>query len=221
MKSAGGSSSDILTPAERAAVVNGYDNGLRQMDDVVRGIFEKLTAYMKSALVFISGDHAEGLGEHGRYAHSTFIYPEVLHIPLFIYDTSDRKYPAIPFANQTDIAATAVAGVGLPVPDSWEGIDLASGRQRQWSFAENYHRHEVPCRVAFLRADKGLFYLLNCRPGEEQVFNLSSDPLGLRDIRASVDPAILAAMRARLNEVYPDYRNYNVWKLRPSLLSEQ
>ena len=41
------------------------------------GVFEK-------AVLVVTGDHGEGLGEHGEKTHGFFVYNSTLHVPLFI-----------------------------------------------------------------------------------------------------------------------------------------
>jgi hypothetical protein len=205
----GSRGTDPLSPEEHQAAVNTYDNGLRQMDDTLRRIFERLDAkgYLDNALVLIASDHAEALGEHGMYVHGAHLYPEFLRIPLFIYDRSGRTYPPIPLASQVDIAATAAAAAGLPIPPSWEGIDLQGPVQRRVAFAQNTRLHEIPCRGVFQRPASTLYYLMACRGGREELYDLGADSLGSRNIRDGADPALLGDMRRELREAFPDFSN--------------
>ena len=206
------SRSGPLSDEQLEAMENAYDNGLVQMDDFIRQIFKKLDAkgYLKGSLVFISGDHAEALGRHGVIAHGNDISPETLRVPLFIYDNSGKSYPPLRFASQIDIAATAVARLGLTKPPEWDGIDLAGNAARQWSFVENYLFDNEPCRGVYY-LESALYYFYACKRGLSQVFNLSEDPLGTKDLSATIDPALLQTMRVKLNHRYPTFRNLNIW----------
>ncbi len=201
-----------LSDQQLDAMTNAYDNGLLQMDDFIRQIFEKLDAkgYLKGSLVFFTGDHAEALGRHGEMAHGHVILPETLHVPMFIYDRSGRPYPSLPFASHTDIAATAVARLGLTKPPEWDGIDLAGSAAREWSFAENYLFDDEPCRGVY-HLEGALYYLHVCKSGRSQVFNLSDDPAGLKNISATIDSKLLEMMRDRLKQRYPVFRNLDIW----------
>jgi hypothetical protein len=199
---------NTLSPEEQAAAINAYDNSLRQADDMIRRIFGSLRAkgYLDDAIVVISSDHGEALGEHGLYAHGSYLYPEFLRIPLFIYDDK-RTYPPIAFASQTDIAATVVAAVGLPRPTSWEGRDLHSGEPRVTSLVQNSRKHEHPCRGIFQSADGHLHYLFECVRYPGGMFNLTRDPLGSTDISKTVDPAIRRALQQQLHQAFPVVKN--------------
>lgn len=199
---------NTLSPEEQAAAINAYDNGLRQTDGMIRHIFGALRAkgYLDDAVVVISSDHGEALGEHGLYAHGSYLYPEFLRIPLFIYDAK-RTYPPIPFASQTDIAATVAAAVGLPRPASWDGRDLHAGETRVTSLVQNSRRHEHPCRGVFQRTDGSLYYLLECAKYPSGLFDLSRDPLGSTDMSQTIDPTIHEALQRKLHQAFPVVRN--------------
>ncbi len=207
-RSRGVSARNTLSPEEQAAAINAYDNGLRQADDMIRRLFEGLRAkgYLDDAIVIISSDHGEALGEHGVYAHGSYLYPEFLRIPLFIYDTK-RTYPPIPFASQTDIAATIAAAVGLPRPASWEGRDLHGEPPRVTSFVQNARKQEHPCRGIFERTGVSLYYLLECATYPGGLFDLGRDPLGQVDLQETVDPALREALRRKLHHAFPVVRN--------------
>ncbi|MPZ34531.1 MAG: sulfatase-like hydrolase/transferase [Rhodospirillales bacterium] len=201
--------SNTLSKEDRAEAINAYDNDLSQMDGMLRRIFDGLDrkGYLDNALVFISSDHGEALGEHGIYSHGVYLYPEFTRIPLFIYDNAGRSYPPIALASQTDIAATAVAAVGLPIPPSWDGLDLHGARQREISFAQNSRLHEKPCRAVFYRAAGELYELMSCQRLPEVVFNLTRDPLGAYDISDTIAPEILADMKRALTAAFPVFKN--------------
>jgi arylsulfatase A-like enzyme len=199
---------NTLSPEEQAAAINAYDNGLRQMDGMIRSIFGSLRrkGYLDDALVVISSDHGEALGEHGVYLHGSYLYPEFLRIPLFIYDDR-RAYPPRAFASQTDIAPTIVAAVGLPQPPSWEGRDVHAGEPRVASLAQNSRLDEYPCRGAFRHAGGSLYYLQQCAKRPGFLFNLSRDPLGATDISRTVDPTLRDALEQQLHQAFPVFEN--------------
>lgn len=208
IRSRGVAGRNTLSPEEQAAAINAYDNGLRQTDDMIRRIFGSLRGkgYLDDAIVVISSDHGEALGEHGIYSHGTYLYPEFLRIPLLIYDER-RTYPPIAFASQTDIAATIAAAVGLPRPASWDGRDLHAGEPRTTSFVQNSRKHEHPCRGIFQRTEGQLYYLFECVTYPSGMFDLTRDPLGSTDISQTVDPAIRKALQQQLHEAFPVVRN--------------
>jgi len=117
---------------------NYYDNGLLQFDSVVDDLLSTLDqrGYLGDALVIVTGDHGEMLGEHGFYGHAATVYRPVLDIPLLILRFGYEGPEFIPraFISQVDIAPTILQELGLPVPTSWSGIGLHGPSEREFVF---------------------------------------------------------------------------------------
>lgn len=75
-------------------------------------------------LIVFTGDHGEGLGDHGEASHSLFAYEATLRIPLVVWGpgvaagTSDR------WARHVDILPTLLDAAGLTVPGDLPGRSL-------------------------------------------------------------------------------------------------
>ena len=63
------------------------------------GYLKQQQLYQKT-LVVLSGDHGEGLGEHGEKTHGFFIYNATLHVPL-IFHLPQRSVPSVRDAQRT------------------------------------------------------------------------------------------------------------------------
>jgi hypothetical protein len=57
-----------------------YDRVLAQCDAMLADV----TAFAKGAIVIVTADHGEGLGEHGHLNHSTDLYDSQIHVPLVL-----------------------------------------------------------------------------------------------------------------------------------------
>jgi arylsulfatase A-like enzyme len=75
-----------LTPADRAALITGYDNCLAFLDAQVGRLMDTLrnSPEGKNTIIIITSDHGEEFGEQGYYSHGHNLYREVLHVPLII-----------------------------------------------------------------------------------------------------------------------------------------
>ena len=60
---------------------------------------KKTDAY-NDLLIFITSDHGQLLGEHGRIGHGIFLYDELLKVPLFIKYPRDCHLKIIPYKNK-------------------------------------------------------------------------------------------------------------------------
>lgn len=108
---------------------NYYDNGVVRADAVIGELLALLQdkGYLEDALVVITADHGESLGEHGLYHHANSVREEVLRVPLvMIAYGRPLLLPATPrtFASQVDIAPTILRELHLPQPSSWVGQPL-------------------------------------------------------------------------------------------------
>ncbi len=95
----------------------------------------------RPTLVVVTGDHGEGLGDHGELTHGLFAYEATLRIPLIVAQIS-RETPAwraggaVPAgrahvstvaARHVDIVPTVLDALGLPKPPGLPGRTLLPG----------------------------------------------------------------------------------------------
>lgn len=161
------------------SLVNAYDNGILEADNSIQRIFGALDqkGYLKNSIVVILGDHGEGFGEHGHFAHTKYLYQEVLHIPLLIYDDSDTTYRNLEFASQSDIAPTVLDRLGLPIPPDWQGHSLLTADPK--SFSTHWTDRGRPWHAVVYRTRGQVYkYLYQTRWGalSEELYELVSDP---------------------------------------------
>jgi arylsulfatase A-like enzyme len=120
---------------DRKVLTNRYDNGILQSDAFIEKIFTALDrkGYLSKSLVFILGDHGEGLGERGNFGHDANVYQEDIGIPILVYDEDETNYSNLEFATQIDIAPTIIGSLGLPIPKCWEGKPLLDSNIKSYS----------------------------------------------------------------------------------------
>ena len=107
-----------------------YDGEVATSDAIVGAFLDtlkKLGVYDR-AIVIVTSDHGEGLGEHGEQQHSIFLYREAIRVPLLV------KLPANSGAGSrvaapvqlSDIFPTVTSALGLPAPKEVSGTSLFS-----------------------------------------------------------------------------------------------
>jgi Flp pilus assembly protein TadD len=64
-----------------------YHGEVSYADSLLQPLLEPLLALGKDSrtLIILTGDHGEGLGEHGEATHGIFAYETTLHVPLIIH----------------------------------------------------------------------------------------------------------------------------------------
>jgi glucan phosphoethanolaminetransferase (alkaline phosphatase superfamily) len=171
-----------------------YDDKVRQADGIIREVFAALDAkkYLEEAIVVVTGDHGEGLGER-HWAHGWHLYNEDIRVPMLFYDSPPAAYPDLTFAAHVDIAPTILDRLGLPIPESWDGQSLLAPSRTRFTYHQTYF---VPNRFGVLyRNDRALFkFIATPQYGTEELYDLTTDPGETRNV-VKDQPAIAALLR--------------------------
>ena len=79
--------------AVRRAVCAGrpYYGEVAATDAALAPLLDELRAAPRPTLVIVTGDHGEGLGDHGELSHGLFAYESTLRVPLIIAEVGNAK----------------------------------------------------------------------------------------------------------------------------------
>ncbi len=151
---------------------NNYHNGILQADHTIEQIFQILNGQgvLDEALVVITADHGEHLGEGGRFGHGGKPWEQVVRIPVLIYDGQGADYPERALVSQVDIAPTFLHAIGAPIPADWSGIALQVPSSRDSVYVAAYESSGVVAD----RAGRRYKYLQNRKNGDEELFDLTA-----------------------------------------------
>jgi tetratricopeptide (TPR) repeat protein len=115
-------------PAAYRHLADPYDGEVAYADELVGRVVRRLRELgrLDQVVLAVTGDHGEGLGDHGEQEHGLFLYREALHVPWVLRlpgaAHAGRRVSGV--AAQVDIAPTLLDLVGLPA----EGMDGRSQR---------------------------------------------------------------------------------------------
>lgn len=114
----------------RSRYANAYDGEIAAADAIVGKLLDSLRAQglYDRALIVITSDHGEGLGDHGEQQHSILLYREALQVPLLLKLPGGRlggSETAAP-AQLADLPATILGALGAGVPASASQTSLLS-----------------------------------------------------------------------------------------------
>jgi arylsulfatase A-like enzyme/Flp pilus assembly protein TadD len=107
-----------------------------------------------AALILVTADHGEALGDHGEQTHGLFAYEATLHVPLIVWCAPALR-PAVrdDAVGHVDIAPTILQAAGVPAPSGWLGSSLLSpprpsGPMRGYfeAYSAAYNRGWAPLR---------------------------------------------------------------------------
>jgi len=196
-------------PEEVATFIRAnYDGQLAAMDAALGELLAALKARgrYENALVIVTADHGELLGEHSEMGHmGRTLYEPLLRVPLVVKDPgSSRRTGVVEYAVQlVDLVPTIAEATGAPTPDPIDGLGLEA--EARVVYAEEGIN-------PFLVSDYGAFYdramrvvydgsykLLATSRGERLLFDLEMDPGEDRHL-ASSDPGRLARLQSMLDE---------------------
>lgn len=109
-----------------------YDGEIAYADSAVAHwiAFLKKAGVYDNSIIIVTGDHGEGLGEHGEETHGLFLYDSTLHVPLILKTPgkmaagAHRGTAIDTEVRTTDILPTILAATGIRAPAELNGESL-------------------------------------------------------------------------------------------------
>lgn len=176
---------EVTDRASLRRLIDGYDTGVRYVDDQIASIVAKLKAagVYDETMIIISADHGENLGELGIYAEHGTADDATCRVPLIIkYPGGAQGIHNTKFHYTLDLAPTLMDLLGGTVQPLWDGASYAGAL----TTGKNCGRDEVVvsqcahvCQRS-VRWDKWL-YVRTYHDGfhlfpQEMLFDLEEDP---------------------------------------------
>jgi arylsulfatase A-like enzyme len=195
-----------LSEEERNFVAANYDGQILAMDVALGQLFTALKERRRfeSALIIVTADHGELLGEHDQVGHGgRMMYEGLLHIPMVVkFPGAARPRGEVGDPVQlVDLLPTVLALLGAPVPPGVQGEPL-----QHVTHATIAEEHINPEFVAYYgevynRALRvlydGPYKLISTSRGDRMLFDLAHDPGESNDL-AGREPVRVAEMEQRL-----------------------
>ena len=146
-----------LDPVALSELRHAYRADALAMDAAVGRLFEVLRRHrlLDEALLVVTADHGELLGEGGFLSHSGRLDPELLEVPLFVRQPGQRRGRRVAgLASVVDLYPTLLRTAGIEPRSGLDGIDLgapagAPSVDRFWVLAEEHHTpfHPLPPKM--------------------------------------------------------------------------
>jgi arylsulfatase A-like enzyme len=134
--------SPALPPEAIAHVQDLYDDAVSDFDDSVGQVLSELEArgLTKNTLVIITTDHGEDLYDPGStLGHGTNFFggDQSTQIPFFVRFPGQTAAATVSSLTRTvDLAPTILTVLGLPVPESMQGVNVLNGEPDLVAYAE-------------------------------------------------------------------------------------
>lgn len=219
-----------LTKDELTYLIALYDGEIAYVDAMVGEVVQTLRQMqmLENTLLIITADHGEHFGEHGMFSHVSSLYEPIVHVPLIVHHPKfyqpgsiyDGPVQTIDiFPTVLDLLATSYPGpvappgrsllpaggklqldAGRPIIAEWEGrvpkYVKRKLRERHLNSPGDYDF--MTQRMKMVRKQNHKYILRE--DGDEQLFNLASDPTESRNLATS-EPAICDALKRHLSEL--------------------
>jgi arylsulfatase A-like enzyme len=199
-----------LTAHDVEVLIDTYDAESRLRDDQMGELFAWLesTGFLDNAIVIITADHGESIGEHGLTDHYQSLYETETRIPMVIKAKGQTQGQRIGgHVHLIDVLPTILDGVGVPAPAGLPGRSLLAGSGDDPPHLLSLKRPDQLIRTLGDRPDHrqiGVVWrgykLVRYADGSEHLYDLKADPNELHDL-AGEDPARVAEWSARLTEL--------------------
>lgn len=115
------------TPDAERVMQDLYDGRVKDADDLVGELLAGLEqrGRLDNTIFVVIGDHAQLLGEHGRYGHGSILWQDVLQIPFLIIDPRATEARVVSErVNVIDMMPTLLEMIGKDVPGGMQGRSL-------------------------------------------------------------------------------------------------
>lgn len=160
-----------------------YYASIAQLDAQVGRVLSamKEKASFDNTIIVFTSDHGEYLGYHHLLLKAGPMYDPLVKVPLIIkWNGGTREsIRTDSLISLTDLAPTILGRIGVEVPSSMSGRNLANSVPRKYVFAESGVEHGLEYMV---RSER---YKLLWRGESEMLFDLGSDPFELNNLADS------------------------------------
>jgi len=181
--------------------LDGYDREIRYTDAQLGRVLDFIdaTGLRATTLVAVTGDHGEGLGQHGRREHGDVVYEEAVRIPFFVRWPGRLEGSRVWTDEVTllDVGPTLLGLLRVGRPRAFQGRDLSAPLQGRSGSPPPPHpvflRSELRptgCNQYAVRQGRWKYLEDRCQGALRAVelYDLEADPGELRDLHGE-DPA--------------------------------
>jgi glucan phosphoethanolaminetransferase (alkaline phosphatase superfamily) len=184
--------------------INFYDNGVLQADFIIKRILSDLESkgYVnEDAIILVTADHGESLGEHGVRTHAESLYDAVIRIPWIWIGRAPTPHRSNAVV-QADFAPTVLSELGIPVPSHWSGIPL----QRTIAQRQTFHAQAPEAAVISTQDQTTTKLIYDFRKRVTNIFDVETDPRELSPRAVRTDSATEQSMiDALIKNGYGDF----------------
>jgi arylsulfatase A-like enzyme len=194
-----------LTDNDVADLLSLYDGEIRLVDETIDRLLTDLEnrGILDETALFITADHGEAFGEHGRFGHHPYLYDELLRVPFIIRAPGLANERVDDQVSLIDLGPTIFDLVDIETPAAMQGrsrYELITGEQSGYdddiALCTGQGGDTLACRTTRWKC------LWRVEDSVVEVYDLSKDPEELDDVSDDYDD-VVSGFRDRM-EAYLD-----------------
>jgi arylsulfatase A-like enzyme len=170
-------------PVDRVSTVKDvYADSLAYVDAQIDRLFQYLDRrrVLDNSVIVLTGDHGQAFYEHGFFAHASYLFDEVMRVPLIIHAPGLKPGIDQRPVQHIDVAPSILDLLGLPRHPSFQGESLIGPTpaldKSIYMVAQTSLAHEY----GIIRSGWKLVY--DSRSNKYRLYNLSNDPMERFDL---------------------------------------
>lgn len=177
-----------------------YAGEVAYSDELIGRLLDAVEAdARRDWVVAVTGDHGEGLGDHGEETHGLLLYGSTVDVPLLLWRASPLPEAGRGPFSLVDVAPTLAALAGLK-PFPCDGTDLfGPDPGPRWLAAESAFPALSLGLAPPIRLRRGTTAFLD-QGGGPEVYDLGADPMEGNDLSGSSASAGLVRDAARVRQ---------------------
>ena len=216
-----------LSDAGKAWIRNAYDAEVAYMAHELSRLLAGIEALPGDTLTVIHSDHGEEMWDHDQFEHNHTLYNELVHVELAV--RPPRGWTGAPKVHDNvgliDIAETVLDFVGVPAAnrppsDGMSLRPLIDPAQVTESTALKARLFARPMLLGHMRYGRDRWgvvyqkykYILHSSSGNEELFDLETDPGERTNLAGRADAVSLNLMRNALGQAtgWPVHRGFRI-----------
>jgi len=190
-----------------STAINLYDGELRYLDTQLKILFEqlKVARLWDRSILVVTGDHGEGLGQHGIMHHND-VWAEQVYVPLMIRMPGMPPRRVTQTVSSVDILATVMGLAG----DRLKGQVLLKQSSGTNVFASSHVEHVVLSQRPFglpqiYSLTSGAWRYFQRAKGKDWLYNIDRDPFELSNV-LDTHADVGRAMKEQLDILVQQYQ---------------
>lgn len=201
-----------LTEEQRSRLRDDYDAGVAYADHGVGEILECLRGAQsfQGALVIVTSDHGESLGERDMVGHGTSVHAEQIRVPLLVHFPNQSE-PSLSadVVSSVDLFPTILAAAGVRVPPVAAGRPLNVRARARAVLAESFSDVWLPDAPPSLRVQRAVIQnewkLIDTAGKSRELYDVRHDRDELQDV-AALHVDVAGALGRELDRLVADAR---------------